>query len=1168
MAAGNTIQQAANVIAEAMGPLAEFTEDEAAAHELLRSLGYLEVPAIPVELLDLGLAAEGVASAHADVLQAGIEFNAGSIDESALVAALASLLGQVSLVVNDINRLQGGFASLPADYRAATGIADQIEKRLVDAMAVDALRAFPTLEGVARALGFIEYQDLEADASKYQPEFTLRVVFWDRITDFLSGSSNVLRDVYGWGTPELDTERLFEQIMPLSFYTLSPAEIRFPRPAFLNAIAPGATIPDADTPQPMLVWPLASNSGLVLAIAILGAPKQTAAENQALAFIVTASGLFSGTFPLTNSLSVEVEGNLDLATGVGGRLHPDDGLTLFSNPNGTPAQFAGGQVAVKLAYRQAGGGAPIELLKFPGGALMDAAELFLSAGLDAAGAAAEVVIKAGIDSGRLVYPSDQSDGFTKALLPSGGLQFLFDLGVGWSSRRGLFFFGAGGLSTVIPLNVSAGPFFIDALKIGLFVDGNAATLDVGIVGGAELGPITVIVDALTVNARADFVPGNVGPIDLSLGFGVPKGYGIRVDAGPVVGGGFVYFDDPTYFGAVELSVLGIGVKAFALIETQLPDGSEGFSFAIVISAEFTPIQLGFGFTLLGVGGLLGVNRSVDIEALGAAARTGSLAHLLFPRNVVQDAPAIVHDLATVFPAARGHYVIAPMAKFGWGTPTLITGSFGVLLELPGPRLGLIGVVRLQLPDPEAAILSLQMAMQGSLDFPAKLVSVDAGLFDSAVAGFPVAGDMAYRLGFGNNAKFLMSIGGFNPDFDAPPSFPELRRASVELGVNGNPSLTASGYFALTSNTAQIGARVDLRASGFGIRLTGWLGFDALFVFSPFSFQASFSAGMRVSFHGVGIGVTLRGTLSGTNPWMITGRVCVSVLWWDACLRVDHTFGNRRRAALPEIDPWEGVDSEDERLRVVGVRDAVSDPRNWSGSNPPAGFSVVSLSQAATEAGTPIDPLGAATLRQRVVPLGEVISKFGEYKPVVHNEFTVETVAVNSEIVPSREVVEDDFAPAHFFELSDAEKLSTESYQKMDAGFTIDPERTKIGSSGGATLDYETDFITADGDFVHDETVYGLSAALLLTLLTRGGAASGGIRRSGGQKYVTPNKPKKVTFGPPRFRVVDACTSTANNAITGTDVSQIRALLALRAHVAAYPEDANRYRVVPTFAVLP
>src|SRR6185503_12800069 len=182
--------------------------------------------------------------------------------------------------------------------------------------------------------------------------------------------------------------------------------------------------------------------------------------------------------------------------------------------------------------------------------------------------------------------------------------------------------------------------------------------------------------------------------------------------------------------------------------------------------------------------------------------------LLFPRNPVRDAPAIIHDLGTVFPAAKGHYVFGPMAKFGWGTPTLISADLGIVIEFPGPRLAVLGVVRMLLPRPDFALLKLQMAVAGILDFPGKRFSLDASLYDSQVAGYQVSGDMAYRLGFGDNASFLLSVGGFNPGFDAPPGVPELRRAAVDLGVNGNPSLVASGYFALTSNTAQIGASLE------------------------------------------------------------------------------------------------------------------------------------------------------------------------------------------------------------------------------------------------------------------------------------------------------------------------------------------------------------------------
>lgn len=57
------------------------------------------------------------------------------------------------------------------------------------------------------------------------------------------------------------------------------------------------------------------------------------------------------------------------------------------------------------------------------------------------------------------------------------------------------------------------------------------------------------------------------------------------------------------------------MRATGLLTTRLPGGASGFSLLVVISSEFPPVQLGLGFRLVGVGGLLGINRTVAVEAL-------------------------------------------------------------------------------------------------------------------------------------------------------------------------------------------------------------------------------------------------------------------------------------------------------------------------------------------------------------------------------------------------------------------------------------------------------------------------------------------------------------------------------------------------------------------------
>jgi hypothetical protein len=780
-----------------------------------------------------------------------------------------------------------------------------------------------------------------------------------------------------------------------------------------------------------------------------------------------------------------------------------------------------------------------------------------------------------IGQGRFVISSGDGDGFIREFLPD-EFPIEFDFNLGWSNTRGLHFGGSAGLTVVLPVHVSiAGVLDIDAIQLGIRTDGSSVDLEATATFTAHIGSVLDVVAQETgLSAGLTFPDdrnGNLGAVNLDLKYQLPRGLGVSVHAGPVTGGGFIYLDPDMgrYSGALELSVFSVGVKAFGVIDTKFPDGTEGFSFVIVIIAEFTPIQLGFGFTLLGVGGLLAIQRTVDAEALGTAARTGSLAHLLFPTNPVADAPAILHDLATVFPPARGRTIVGPMAKLGWGTPTLITADLGILIEFPGPRIAIVGVVHMALPSPDAAILRFNLAVAGMIDFPAQLFSLDAGLYDSFVAGYTVSGDMAFRLGMGANTMFLLSVGGFNPGFGPPPRFPTLRRVSVDLGVNGNPSLTANGYFALTSNTAQAGASIQLRASGYGIRLEGWLGFDVLFVFSPFSFTASISAGVRVSFHGVGLGITLRGSLSGPTPWRVDGKVCVSVLWWDACLPVSITFGRESPAALPELDPWENpeAESEDPRLVVARLKPAIEDPRNWSGSAASAGFPVVTLAPAATENRTPIDPVGSATLRQKVAPLNRVLEKFGEYRPVGHDRFFLASVLVGTEeqFGKQKDLV-DRFAPAHFENLSNAEKLSAGSYDDMVAGFEIAPDQLETGTADSHKLEYETVLITETGERIEDDEPHTLTPEQLLAQIERSAAALGGVRQAGTRRYSLPlDRPKLVTLARASFVVVDACSHEPNTTITPTAVTRTSARLALRDHVRNNPADRNRFTIVPSRA---
>src|SRR5262249_57937808 len=89
----------------------------------------------------------------------------------------------------------------------------------------------------------------------------------------------------------------------------------------------------------------------------------------------------------------------------------------------------------------------------------------------------------------------------------------------------------------------------------------------------------------------------------------------------VSGVGFIAFDEVNarYLGALALAVGDVSISAVGVLDTRLPGGAQGYSLVVVASATFPPIQLGFGFSLGGIGGVVGGDRTVGVPALPAPA---------------------------------------------------------------------------------------------------------------------------------------------------------------------------------------------------------------------------------------------------------------------------------------------------------------------------------------------------------------------------------------------------------------------------------------------------------------------------------------------------------------------------------------------------------------------
>ena len=226
--------------------------------------------------------------------------------------------------------------------------------------------------------------------------------------------------------------------------------------------------------------------------------------------------------------------------------------------------------------------------------------------------------------------------------------------------------------TIDKLDLSGNP-----LNEGLIADVELSTV-------AKLGPFTATLEQIGVHARLAVRLSGFGADVSDLSFRPPTRIAIIVDGEQVSGGGFISRDAQKgeYSGMLELQIAEkIAVKGIGLLTTKMPDGGKGFSFVVLIFVEgFAPIQLGYGFVLTGIGGLLAINRTFDEEALRAGLKNHALDSVMFPQDPIRNAPEIISNLSKVFPPANGHYLFGPMVQIAW-TTRLPDGSKGYSLVL-------------------------------------------------------------------------------------------------------------------------------------------------------------------------------------------------------------------------------------------------------------------------------------------------------------------------------------------------------------------------------------------------------------------------------------------------------------------------------------------------------
>jgi hypothetical protein len=843
-------------------------------------------------------------------------------------------------------------------------------------------RFFGRTEGLNEALqfaGILERTDHNVGLiDPLKPFFTTNEFHFGRFGGWLTDPAGQLGDLYDWGKGSFDGKKIL---------------------ALLDRLAAEAGLPslyDPSAPSPSLdlvVFELLPRTNLNprgIAVRL----RQPLVKGS----VELDRQRWSSTFGLETNLPTDTE------------IVLQPGKITVSPPDATSVS---GKASATYSYLRDPDD-PLLLLSIAGGTRVSVEEVAASIVLNMLpNGQASLGLGADLKRGKVLITTGEADGFIAKILSGFEVESNFDLGASFSMAEGLHFHGSSTLEIQLASHISLGPVEIQALTLLIGIEGNEFPVGVAVDLKAVLGPLVAIVQGIGIEvaiALAEDNKGNVGPIDLRPRFLPPKGIGLSLDAGIVKGGGYLYFDPDKeeYAGALELAFAGIvTIKAIGLLTTRMPDGSKGFSLLIIMSVEFgTGIQLGFGFTLLAVGGLLGLNRTMNLQALMEGVRSGAIESIMFPDDVIANAPKIISDLRIVFPPQEGTFLIGPMAKLGWGTPTLVSISLGIIIEIPG-NIAILGILKIAIPADEIALIVLQVNFAGAIEFDKKRMYFFAALFESRVIFLTLEGEMGLLVAFGDDANFVVSVGGFHPRFSPPPlPFPSPIRIAINILNESWAKLRVEGYFAVTSNSVQFGARVELFFGLDELNVKGHLAFDALFQFSPFFFSIEISASLSVNVFGAGLfSVSIGGLLEGPAPWHVKGHGSISVLFIEVDVEFETTWGESRDTNLPPIAVMPLLEGE------------LAKAETWRALPPASSNLLVSLRKMTEEeAALILHPLGVLHVSQRGLPLEIKLDKVGTQKPSDANRLSI---GVAGGLAKKNDTFEQ-FAPAQFQSFSDAD----------------------------------------------------------------------------------------------------------------------------------------------------
>jgi hypothetical protein len=232
------------------------------------------------------------------------------------------------------------------------------------------------------------------------------------------------------------------------------------------------------------------------------------------------------------------------------------------------------------------------------------------------------------------------------------------------------------------------------------------------------------------------------------------------------------------------------------------------------------------------------------------------------------------------------------------------------------------------------------------------------------------------------------------------------------------------YFAVTTNTVQFGARLELYFGISGFEISGEVGFDVLVQIAPLHIETHVYARLSVRAGGADIcSISLDLTLQGPTPWIAHGTAKFKILLFTVHVTLDATIGQAASTSLPAVPVLSELIAQ------------LSDAANWAAELSAGTASLITLLPPAA-GDLVIDAAGLLTVRQRLIPLATDVLLVGAAPPADVRRVTITGMRVGTAAAGQQddhEDVTDPFAPVAFRTMSDQDRLRAPAYEQRPSG---------------------------------------------------------------------------------------------------------------------------------------